>query len=97
MTKIWGLEGMDNLKSLVLRCCLISSMEGVDTLVSLRKLELYDNQIEAISNIERLSSLTILDISFNSIREMGPVRCCHLLEELYIAQVIHFTSIFSSM
>lgn len=86
VTKIEGLENMRNIKQLILRCCLISSMDGVQTLETLTKLELYDNQIERISCVERLQSLVILDISFNSIRDMSPVASLPLLEELYIAQ-----------
>ena len=86
VTKIAGLENMKNIKELVLRCCLVSSMQGIETLTSLTKLELYDNQLERISCIEYLPSLTILDISFNSIRDMSPVSKCPLLEEIYIAQ-----------
>jgi protein phosphatase 1 regulatory subunit 7 len=78
---------MDNLRQLVLRSCLIASMEGVETLTTLKHLELYDNQVEAISHIDRLTQLTVLDISFNCIRDMSPVAACPLLEELYIAQV----------
>jgi Leucine-rich repeat (LRR) protein len=57
-------------------------MEGVENLITLRKLELYDNQIEQISSLERLSNLLILDLSFNAIREMVPnlVSSCPLLE-----------------
>ena len=31
-------------------------------------------------------SLTILDMSFNSVRDMSPVSCCGELRELYLAQ-----------
>jgi len=86
VTRIEGLENMRKIKQLVLRCCLVSGMEGIETLDTLTKLELYDNQIERISCIERLQSLVVLDISFNSIRDMSPVAVLPLLEELYIAQ-----------
>ena len=86
VTKIDGLEKMTKLKELVLRCCLVSSMEGIENLSQLEKLELYDNQLERISHIETYKSLTILDISFNCIRDMSPVRNCPMLIELYIAQ-----------
>ena len=57
-------------------------MEGIENLTTLRKLELYDNQVEQISSLERLSNLVILDLSFNAIREMVPdlVSSCPLLE-----------------
>ena len=67
-------------------------MEGVENLITLRKLELYDNQIEQISSLERLSNLLILDLSFNAIREMVPdlVSSCPLLEgkKNYLSQLL---------
>jgi protein phosphatase 1 regulatory subunit 7 len=87
VTKIANLEQYKNtLKDLILRSNLISSMEGIDELTKLTKLELYDNQLEEISHINQLTLLTILDLSFNSIRTMAPVAACPLLEELYLAQ-----------
>jgi len=86
VTRIGGLDHMaPSLKELVLRSCLIADMEGAQRLTSLTKLELYDNQIEAIIPLHS-NTLTILDISFNAIREMAPVSSCPFLEELYIAQ-----------
>jgi protein phosphatase 1 regulatory subunit 7 len=62
-------------------------MGGVQDLVHLEKLELYDNHIESLTHIDRLQKLRILDLSFNAIREMVPLaEHCPLLEELYIAQ-----------
>ena len=61
-------------------------MTGVENLTTLRKLELYDNQIESISAIDKLMNLTVLDLSFNAIRSLVPLQCCPLLEELYVAQ-----------
>jgi len=88
VTKIEGLDGMNKLKTLILRSCLIAKMDGVETLTTLSKLELYDNQIEEVVGISRLSNLRILDLSFNAIHEMYPrlVDCVPLLEELYMAQ-----------
>lgn len=77
---------MPNLVELVLRSCLVSAMTGVEDLVTLTKLELYDNCIEEIVDLSKISNLTILDISFNSIRSMAPVSVCLGLQELYIAQ-----------
>ena len=62
-------------------------MDGVESLVTLEKLELYDNHIEEVRGVDLLSNLRILDISFNSIRCMVPLaHCCPMLEELYMAQ-----------
>lgn len=60
-------------------------MEGIENLLTLRKLELYDNQIEQISSLEKLSNLRILDLSFNAIRSMIPdlASCCPQLEGNY--------------
>jgi hypothetical protein len=63
-------------------------MTGVEDLITLTKLELYDNQIEEITSIHNLNNLLILDLSFNAIREMIPnfVDFVPNLEELYLAQ-----------
>lgn len=61
-------------------------MEGVDSLVGLHKLELYDNYIKQLVGLENLANLKVLDMSFNAIRDMSPVSACPLLEELYLAQ-----------
>ena len=73
---------MTKIKDLVLRSCLVGSMEGIENLTTLRKVELYDNQIEQINGLESLSNLLILDLSFNAIRNMVPnlALCCPLLE-----------------
>jgi Leucine-rich repeat (LRR) protein len=62
-------------------------MGGVENLLMLNKLELYDNHIEEITSIGKLSHLRILDLSFNAIREMIPLSVSvPMLEELYLAQ-----------
>lgn len=87
VTKIAGLNiAKDCLENLTLRCCLISSMEGVESLINLKKLELYDNQVQKLSSLEHLQNLQILDMSFNAVRDMSPVSCCPNLTELYLAQ-----------
>lgn len=86
VTRIAGLGHMQKLTSLVLRSCLIAEMEGVEELLQLERLEIYDNQLVRMSGLEKLSHLTVLDISYNSIREMVSLSSCPLLEELYIAQ-----------
>jgi Leucine-rich repeat (LRR) protein len=74
-------------QDLVLRSCLIRSMEGAEAAPRLQKLELYDNQVEAISpRLGALQFLTVLDLSYNNIRDMGPVRACRGLQKLYVAQ-----------
>jgi Leucine-rich repeat (LRR) protein len=60
VTRIAGLEHMHNLSNLVLRSCLIASMNGVDNCTRLEKLEIYDNQLIKISSLENLKLLKIL-------------------------------------
>jgi len=89
VTIICGLEPWaGHLKCLVLRSNLISSLAGVEQLVKLEKLELYDNCVEdlKVDHLQKLHSLVVLDLSFNSIRTMAAVSCCPLLQELYLAQ-----------
>ena len=49
------------------------------------QLELYDNQIGALEQLDKMPKLTNLDMSFNVIRSMAPVAHCEHLTELYIA------------
>jgi len=87
VTVIAGLEGLAaTMEELILRSHLITKMEGLSTLTRLTKLELYDNQIEELEELEHLPLLVVLDMSYNSIRTMAPVRHCPHLEELYLAQ-----------
>ena len=62
-------------------------MEGINDLDTLEKVELYDNQLLRITALESLTSLKVLDISYNSVRDMSPVSCCLNLEELYIGNL----------
>lgn len=66
---------------------MVSKIDGIQEQQQLEKLELYDNCIEVIDNISHLGNLKILDLSFNSIREMvNLAQWCPLLEEVYLAQ-----------
>ncbi|KAG7362235.1 leucine rich repeat LRR-containing protein [Nitzschia inconspicua] len=86
------------LQTLVLRSHLIKDMAGLGTLTKLQLLELYDNMVPALDE-ESLKgcgpSLQTLDMSYNAIRDMSPVRFCATdalsnninsnLTELYLA------------
>ncbi|CAM9352214.1 unnamed protein product [Phaeothamnion confervicola] len=61
-------------------------MEGLEALTSLTKLELYDNQILSMACMESLGRLVVLDLSYNLIKSLAPLRHCPLLEEVYVAQ-----------
>lgn len=82
-----------NLTHLILRSHLIAKMEGLKGFQTLELLELYDNQIEYLEQLgnddpeERNmgESLKVLDMSYNVIRSMEPVRFCPNLTELYLA------------
>lgn len=71
------------LETLVLRSHLISKMQGLEGFLKLELLELYDNQVQALECLEGPGpNLRVLDMSYNSIRDMGPVRLCANLQEL---------------
>lgn len=72
-----------NLETLVLRSHLISKMQGIEGFTKLELLELYDNQVQALECLEVPGpKLRILDMSYNSIRDMSPVGLCGNLQEL---------------
>jgi hypothetical protein len=80
-----------NLKKLVLRSHGIKRMEGLTNFGELELLELYDNVVEELQALNEGANgtpgttLRVLDMSYNSIREMGPVSLCPHLTELYLA------------
>jgi len=82
-----------NLTHLIFRSHLIAKMEGVRKFQKLQVLELYDNQVENLDELgddeseEQNAGETIktLDMSYNVIRDMEPVRFCPNLVELYLA------------
>ncbi|KAL7538639.1 hypothetical protein ACHAXR_008710 [Thalassiosira sp. AJA248-18] len=82
-----------NITNLVLRSHLIRTMEGIAGMKQLELLELYDNMVDELKELEGDGedglpgrNLRVLDISYNVIRDMGPVSLCPNLQELYIAQ-----------
>jgi Leucine-rich repeat (LRR) protein len=89
------------LETLVIRSHMISVMQGLEGLKQLDTLELYDNQVQALDCLEGPGqSLRILDMSYNAIRDMAPVRLCSNLQELctyccyyhHSPTPLHFTS-----
>lgn len=82
-----------NLTHLIFRSHLITKMEGIRAFKDLQVLELYDNQVENLDELgddeseEQNAGETIktLDMSYNVIRDMGPVRFCPNLVDLYLA------------
>ena len=76
------------LKKLTLRSHLIRTMEGLSGFGEMELLELYDNIVDKLQGLNEGVNgapginLRILDISYNVIRDMGPVRLCPNLREL---------------
>mmetsp|Transcript_17099 Transcript_17099/g.19774 ORF Transcript_17099/g.19774 Transcript_17099/m.19774 type:complete len:417 (-) Transcript_17099:195-1445(-) len=79
---------------LIFRSHLITRMEGIKGLNKLEVLELYDNQVESLEELvdedEEQSNWTgfnlkTLDMSYNVIRDMNPVKFCPNVVELYLA------------
>jgi protein phosphatase 1 regulatory subunit 7 len=77
------------LETLILRSHLIKEMTGLETLTQLRLLELYDNMVQSLDEDSLKGcgpSLKTLDMSYNAIRDMTPLRYCSTnLVELYLA------------
>mmetsp|Transcript_4836 Transcript_4836/g.9939 ORF Transcript_4836/g.9939 Transcript_4836/m.9939 type:complete len:426 (-) Transcript_4836:192-1469(-) len=75
------------LARLILRSHLIADMKGLGSFRALKLLELYDNQIEELVGLDSAfgKTLTVLDMSYNVIRDMSPVQFCPNLTELYLA------------
>lgn len=67
---------------LTLQSCLISKMEGLEGLASLKRLTLYDNQILSLVVPPALSGLTYVDVSYNLIKSTAALATCPLLEEV---------------
>ena len=79
-----------DLQVLILRSHLIKEMKGLAGLTKLETLELYDNMVQSLDEDSLRGcgpSLKVLDMSYNSIRDMTPVSLCSPvnLTELYLA------------
>jgi len=82
-----------NLTHLIFRSHVIKKIEGIKDFKKLELFELYDNQIEYLDELgydasdEQNAGETIktLDMSYNVIRDMEPVRFCPNLVDLYLA------------
>jgi hypothetical protein len=76
------------MESVILRSHLIRTIEGLQCFTNLQLLELYDNQVDALTGLDEGpngcpgSTLRVLDMSYNAIREMQPVALCPNLQEL---------------
>lgn len=69
-------------------------MEGLESLTSLTRLTLYDNQILSLNAPPSLSGLTYLDMSYNLVKSTAALAGCPLLEEVLLAyQVFRTTAV----
>ncbi|SCV02684.1 LAMI_0H01926g1_1 [Lachancea mirantina] len=91
--RIRSMEDLDlyrftKLKELCLRQNLIESMSEVDVLPAcIEDIDLYDNKIKHISsNVNKLTNLTNLDLSFNKIKHIKNLERLVKLENLYFVQ-----------
>lgn len=91
-----ALSHPEQLTRLILRSHVIRTMEGLQHLTHLELLELYDNQVEALSCLNQGVNgapgitLRILDMSYNVIRDMEPVAFCPNLQELCKSRLLSF-------
>jgi hypothetical protein len=88
--KVTVIDGLDavagSLRVLVLRANLVRRMAGVGALTRLTELELYDNKVEALEDLEALSELETLDMSYNRVPAIGgALRGARALRRLYLA------------
>ncbi|KAI2667450.1 hypothetical protein H4Q32_003931 [Labeo rohita] len=62
----------------------IEGLENLDSLVSLRELDLYDNQIRKLENLQALTELEQLDVSFNLLRKIEGLECLTKIKKLFL-------------
>ncbi|KHJ84214.1 leucine Rich repeat-containing domain protein [Oesophagostomum dentatum] len=79
------LSRFKELQELILRTNLLKSIgPNLLLLTKLTELDLYENQIEAIENLETLVNLKKLDLSFNRIREIKGLSTLTKLTHIYL-------------
>lgn len=80
-----GFEYLTNVAELCLRNNLISDVSGLSCLSgTLKNLDLYDNKLKKYEEINKLTKLEILDLSFNLLRKMESLDCLPQLKKLYL-------------
>ncbi|KAJ3323997.1 phosphatidyl inositol kinase [Boothiomyces sp. JEL0866] len=68
---------------LCMRQNLLTVINGLDTLINLEELDLYDNRIDKIEGLNHLVKLRHLDLSFNRIRKIENIENLVELTDLY--------------
>ncbi|KAI8587339.1 hypothetical protein BDZ88DRAFT_444806 [Geranomyces variabilis] len=77
-----GFERFTNLRRLSLRQNLLSKLHSLPN-KTLTELDFYDNRLSRIENIDHLTNLISLDLSFNKIRHIERVEALKNLTELF--------------
>jgi len=88
--KLSKVPDLSNYKDDILHCVLrqnaLDNLKGLEILTKVQKLDLYLNQIEDIDHIGDLTTLTWLDLSFNSIRRPHGLDNLTNLRDLYFVR-----------
>ncbi|CDJ50323.1 hypothetical protein, conserved [Eimeria brunetti] len=80
--RIFKIENLNNFKKLKV----ITVIEGLEEQgPTLEQLELYQNHIKRIDNIQNLTNLRVLDLSFNKIRRIEHLETLVNLRELFLS------------
>ncbi|CDJ35327.1 uncharacterized protein EMH_0025340 [Eimeria mitis] len=84
--KIENLNNFKKLKKLALIANEVTVIEGLEEQgPTLEQLELYQNHIKRIDNIQHLTHLRVLDLSFNNIRRIEHLETLVNLRELFLS------------
>lgn len=73
-----------NLTRVCLRQNLIAEIMGLEELIMLQEIDLYDNRIEIITGVSNLKNLVKLDLSFNKIRKIEGLEGLVNLKDLFL-------------
>jgi protein phosphatase 1 regulatory subunit 7 len=87
LTEIPAVVGeLKSVEVLTLRQNLIKKLDLLSGLLTLRELDVYDNEVETIHAVDHLTGLESLDMSFNRIRVVEKLNPLVNLRELFLIQ-----------